>query len=157
MTAELIELDDLWLIDPYSTTQLRIGTATNKQILNLNSDKDVDIPNGDLDLKSNDITGVYHIKDIYGNTFFDLDSYAINNFMGSQIINLASQQLKTPSGDIILEWDTADDADFKDNDISTTGDYYNDGDQGWSGEFTNGDGDTVTVSGGIIVEVVAPP
>jgi len=158
MTAELIELDDLWLIDPYSTTQLRIGTLTNKQILNLNSDLDVDIPNGDLDLKSNDITGVYNIEDIYGITFFDLNTYAINDFMGLTVLNMASRYLVASGGSAtILDFATNGTANFKDNDIKTRGEYYQNGDQGWTGDFTNGDGDTVYVQGGIIVNVVAPP
>lgn len=44
-----------------------------------------------------------------------------------------------------------------DGDISLeagSGDYYsNDGSQGWTGTFTNGDGDTVTVKNGIITDV----
>jgi len=35
----------------------------------------------------------------------------------------------------------------------TTGDYYHNSNQGWTGTFTNGDGATVSVSGGIVYNV----
>lgn len=85
--------------------------------------------------------GIIDIHSLY-NSGYKTDTDITMRIEPEKIGILTSSPSKTldVNGDISLE--------------AGSGDYYsNDGSQGWTGTFTNGDGDTVTVKNGIITDV----
>ena len=140
---------------------------------------------GNVDLGEHDIkteggvyTGSLHAKTAYGEPeIFDVNQQVIYDWFGTKILQFGyNKGFFDFNEHLSIEWDmrglyaydytygTVEVIDYSDSsevripvDLKVEGVYKSsDGSAGWTGSFTNGDGDIVTVKDGIITDVSMP-